>query len=346
MKTIRPLTSLLIMALILVGCGGQKTPEAIEETAIPVALDTIRTEAFNINYHSIGRVVSENQVNLLFQSAGQVEEIWVEVGQYVKKDQALASINTDVYSTMYAQARSMYEKAKSDLASSEELFKSNVISSDQYQMARIGLDNARAGYTQAKNSLDNAILKAPFSGWIVSRNLNVGDLVSPGGAMQPPFVLADMERLKIIVPVPEARIGQMRVGLESEIEFKTFPDRQFYGRVLRVGMTPKDFSNNYDVEIRISGDVYGLKLGLIADVHIILERFPDAIVLPLNVIQDDGKDKYVFTADSSRAQRRSIEVKALAGSRVFVESDLKAGEALVVKGYSDLAQGVLLDIVE
>jgi len=346
MKTLSIITLSLISLLALSNCGGEAEVKEVAETTVPVAVDTVRYQPFQLDFHSIGRVVSENQVNLLFQSAGQVDSIWANVGDYVYRDQRLASIETDVYSTMYTQARSMYEKAQRDLESSKSLFNSNVISSDQFEMARIGLDNARAAYTQAKNSLENTILRAPFSGWIVAENLNIGDLVSPGGAMQPPMVLADMNRLKIIVPVPEARIGQIRNGQFAQIKFKTFPDREFEGAVLRIGMAPKSMSNNYDVEVRMSGNMSGMKLGLVGDVRIIQEYYEEALVLPLNLIQDDGEQQFVFLEEAGRAVQKEINIRALSGSQVFVDGEIGAGDVIIVRGHNDVKDGVLLDIVE
>lgn len=340
------LLAINLMGLILFSCGGEAEEKVIEETKIPVALSEVAYQPFQIDYHSIGRVVSENQVNLIFQSSGQVDSIWVNVGDYVRNNQRLASIETDVYQTMFTQAKSMFEKSKRDLESSQKLFDSNVISSDQYEMARIGLDNSRAAYTQAKNSMDNTILRAPFSGWIVAENLNIGDIVSPGGAMQPPMVLADMNRLKIIVPVPESRIGQIRNGQFAQIQFKTFPDRIIEGAVLRIGMAPKNFSNNYDVEVRIAGDVSGLKLGLVADVRIILEYYEEALVVPLNLIQDDGVSQFIFVEEEGRAVQKDIEIQALSGSAVFIKADVQVGDKLIFKGQNDVNDGSLLDIVE
>ncbi len=335
-----------IALVVLQSCGADSEKKEITERMVPVAVDTVRLKPFQIDYHSIGRVVSENQVMLLFQSSGQVDSIWAQVGDYVVNGQRLASIERDIYATMYTQTKSMFEKAKRDMESSRSLFDSHVISSDQFEMARIGLDNARAGYTQAKDALDNTILRAPFSGWIVTKNLNVGDLVAPGAAMQPPYVLADMNQLKIIVPVPEARIGQIKKGQRAQIKFKTFPDREFSGRVLRVALAPKDFSNNYDVEVRLNGNLRGLKLGLIADVRIVLEYFEEALVLPLRLVQDDGVSQFTYTEEDGRAVRQEVSIKALAGSEVLIESAISAGDMIITKGHNDVKAGTLLDIVE
>ncbi|MCF6239668.1 MAG: efflux RND transporter periplasmic adaptor subunit [Candidatus Marinimicrobia bacterium] len=345
-KTPKVLILIALAGFILTNCSSETEIEERLEISVPVALETVQLKPFQIDYHSIGRVVSENQTVLLFQSSGQVDSVWVYPGDYVVKGQRLASIKTDVYQTMFIQATSLYEKSKRDLESSRSLFKSNVISADQFELARIGLDNARAAYTQAKNAMDNTILTAPFDGWIVIKNLNVGDLVAPGAAQQPPYVLADMDHLKVIIPVPEARIGQIMKGQRTQVKFKTFPDRTFTGAVLRVGMAPKDFSNNYDVEVRLTGDLTGLKLGLVADVRIVLEYFEEALVLPLNLIQDDGVSQFIYLAENGRAVRKDVSIRALAGSEVFVQADVQAGDVLIVKGHSDVKDGTLLDIVE
>ena len=102
MKSIKTWVATLLLIssiLVLANCGGEAEQKEIIETKVPVALDTVRYQPFQIDFHSIGRVVSENQVSLLFQSGGQVDSIWAKIGDYVFKDQRLASIEKYVYST-------------------------------------------------------------------------------------------------------------------------------------------------------------------------------------------------------------------------------------------------------
>ena len=111
-------------------------------------------------------------------------------------------------------------------------------------------------------------------------------------------------------------------------------------------MAPKNLSNNYDVEVRMSGNMAGMKLGLVGDVRIVQEYYDQALVLPLNLIQDDGVNKFIFLAEDGRAIQKIVNIRALAGSEVFVEGDINVGDLLVVKGQNDLQDGVLLDVVE
>ena len=339
---------LLGLSLVLAACspGADTAEEAPAEVSVAVQGTRLQLSDFNETYNSIGRVTAEKQVNLVFEAAGKVVEIFVDVGDTVKQGQALARIKSDVYATAYAQARSMFEKAERDLISSQKLFNDNIISSDQVEMARIGLDNARAGYTQAKNMLDNTTLRAPFAGRIVSRNLNIGDLASPAAAMTPPFIIADMNMLKIVIPIPEARIGMVTAGMDAQLSFKSFPGRTFSGKVRRIGLAPKNLSNNYDVEIFIDDPHHELKLGMVADVQVVLNAFKDVVVIPLRLIQDDGQSTFIYTVNGDRAHRVSVDVKGLSGSDVLVSGALTAGDTLISRGQNDVNEGELLDIVE
>ncbi len=336
----------LVVTITMWSCSPQQ-----EKTETPVEVSVaVETEIFQFTdfaetYTSIGRVSAEKQVNLLFEASGKVEAIYVQVGDTISVGQALAKIESDVYETAYAQARSMKEKAERDLVSSQRLAQDNIISSDQLEMARIGLDNALAGYTQAKNMLDNTTLRAPFAGRIVSRNLSVGDLASPAGAMQPPMVLADMQELKVVIPVPEARIGRFKRGLEAVLHFKYFPGKSFSGRVGRVGLVPKDLSNNYDVEIFIQDPQHELRLGMVAKVAVTLATHPQVPVLPLRLVQDDGRSSFTFVVRNGRAHRVPLQVKGLTGDQVMVEGEFLAGDTLITRGQNDVSEGNLLELM-
>lgn len=339
-------TVLTISLMLFEACtpSEQGGEAGLPEVSTPVRVEEMALTDFNITYNSIGSVTSDNRVNLLFEASGKVTDIYVQVGEEVDAGDRLASIKSDIYETAFLQANSAYDKAVSDLESAEKLFASNVISSDQLNMARLGVDNARAGFTQARNMLENTVLRAPFSGHIVTRNLNVGDLVSPAGAMMPPFVLADMNQLKVVIPVPEARVGSIREGQLAELEFKSFPGKTFAGRVQRIGMAPKDMSNNFDVEIFIEDDDHELRLGLVADVHVVLKSYVAATVVPLKLVQDDGAATFIYTAVHGRAKRIPVDVIALNGEDALIKAELTAGDTLIVRGHKDVREGSLLDI--
>ena len=90
----------------------------------------------------------------------------------------------------------------------------------------------------------------------------------------------------------------------------------------------------------------GMKLGLVGDVRIVQEYYEEALVLPLNLIQDNGQKKFIFLEEAGRAVEKEINIRALSGSQVFIEADIAPGDMIIVKGHNDVTDGVLLDIVE
>ncbi|MCH8010948.1 MAG: efflux RND transporter periplasmic adaptor subunit [Candidatus Marinimicrobia bacterium] len=340
--------ALIILGLMMV-CGKPQKDTAnniIEEIPIPVSVDTLRLSSFQDSYRSIGRVGSEQQVILLFEVAGKVVRLFVEEGDFVKEGQALAEIASDQYNAQFIQAKSTYEKAKKDLKSSEELLKSNTISSDQFDQAILGHDRAYAAYIQVKTAFENTTLRAPFNGRIIQRNLNKGDFVSPGLAVNPPFVLADMEQLNVIVPVPESVVGKIKVGQVVNLKFKTFPDKVFNGTVHKIGLATKTFSNNFDVKVRIQNSTHELKLGLIADVEIVTKQYKEAIVLPLRLIHDENGQKYIYVKSGNRSRRIDIHILSMSGTKVVVSGDLSSGDILITHGHSHVKDGSLISVAK
>lgn len=337
-----------VFALIF-SCGkpqGESPKKVIEEIPISVSVDTLQLSSFQDIYRSIGRVESEQQVVLLFEVAGKIAKVFVEMGDFVEEDQPLAQIVSDQYKALFIQATSAYEKAKKDLRSSEELLKSNTISSDQFDQAKLGYDRAYAAYIQAKIAYNNTTLRAPFSGRIIDRNLNKGDLVSPGLAVNPPFVLADMEHLNVVVPVPESVVGKIREGQAVNLKFKTFPDKVFTGTVHNIGLATKTLSNNFDVKVKIDDPTHELKLGLIADVAIITKQYNEAIVLPIRLIHDENEKKYIYVKEGDHAQRIDIDILSMSGTEVVVLGNITSGDVLIDHGHNHVKDGSLISISE
>ncbi|MCH7733051.1 MAG: efflux RND transporter periplasmic adaptor subunit [Candidatus Marinimicrobia bacterium] len=339
----------LIILGLMMACGKPQKDTAnniIEEIPISVSIDTLRLSSFQDRYRSIGRVGSEQQVILLFEVGGRVVRLFVEEGDFVKEGQALAEIASDQYLAQFIQAKSTYEKAKKDLKISEELLKSNTISPDQFDQANLGHDRAYAVYIQVKTTFENTTLRAPFNGHIIQRNLNRGDLVSPGLAVNPPFVLADMEQLNVIVPVPESIVGKIKIGQVVNLKFKTYPDKIFNGIVHKIGLAAKTFSNNFDVIVQIRNPTLELKLGLIANVEIVTKQYEDAIILPLRLIHDDNGQKYIYVKSGNRARRIELDILSMSGTKVVVSGELSDGDILITHGHSHVMDGSLISVAK
>lgn len=343
---IRTMIPLILIVFIFNGCGNDtnSTRVSVLENPIPVSVEEIKSRPFNIVFKTIGKVASSQMVPLYFSIPGTVDSIFVESGDKVKKNMALAGLEADQYEAQYQLARSAFEKAEKDLASTEELFNSNVVSQDRLDNVRVGYNNARASYVQARKAFSNTVLRAPFDGSVISRDLEIGAVVAPGAVPNAPFVIANMEDLKVIVSIPESDIGNIKPGQKVNMTFKTFPKRAFKGMVRKIGLATRSLSNSFDVEIEVMNTTGELRLGLVADVQIILEELAAAIVLPVDMVHESNSEAYIFTVDNNRAQKTPVRVIHVSGSDIVLENSMKSGTRLISRGYNDVMEGSLVEI--
>jgi len=340
------INTLLLSALILTGCSKDQKPEKLEikEILIPVAVEKLIYQPFDVILTTIGKVTSSQLVRLYFSVPGTVERIYVEQGDKLQKNMPLASLDSDQFEAQYLLAKSALVKAEKDLASTKELFKSNIVSEDQLDNVNVGYFNAKANYIQAEKAFNNTTLKAPFDGSIISRDLEIGAVVAPGAAMNPPFVLGNMEDLKILVSIAESDIGKIKTGQKVVLNFKTFPDREYIGSVLRIGLATKTLSNSFDVEIKVNNSKGDLRLGLIADVEIVIEEIKEAIVIPVDMLNELNNEMFIYTAVNGRATKTPVKIVFISGSNIVVEGNLPEGTLLITKGQHDVLEGSILTI--
>lgn len=341
---IKKFTLFLILIFMITGCAGDKTKDKVEikENAIPVSTENVVRTSFNITFQTIGKVASSQMVPLYFSVPGIVDSIYVDAGDRVNEGEPLARLENEQYEAQYMLALSAYEKSRKDLESTKELYESNIVSRDQLDNASVGYNNARANYITAKKAFENSVLKAPFTGSVISRNLEVGAVVSPGGG-NPLFVIGNMENLKVVVSVPESDIGMVNPGQSVNLVFKTFPGKKFKGTVKRISLATKTLSNSFDIEIDLKNRNGDLRLGLIADVEIILQRLNDVVVLPVDMIHESSGRNFIYTVENSRAVKIPVEIIHISGSKIVLKNTIPEGTKLIVKGHNDVMEGSLVE---
>lgn len=339
--------TILLIFLLLTGCESESKVSESESDipAIPVKVATLDYSEFQEVLNVIGKTEAVRRGNIIFEVPGKVKRINVEENDKVSAGAVLAQLDDEQYQAGFTLAKSAIEKASRDFENAQALFKTNVISREQYDMAKIGLNTAEVNFIRARKALENTTLTAPFNGTIIDKNLEIGDVVSPAAMIAPPFVIADMSEIKITVSVPESRIGFLHEGQRAEIRIKSLPDKRLTGRVYRVGLATQTFTNAFEVEIRLDNTDGLIKLGLVAEIAIILNQWDNALVIPISLIHQDKVGPYIFVEEDGKAAQRRIEILTLNGVSARVGGDIAQGDLLITRGHHDVRSGSKLSIV-
>lgn len=201
---------------------------------------------------------------------------------------------------------------------------------------------ARAAVERAEEELANATIKAPIRATVLTRDVEVGSPVSSilnlGANATLVLTLGDIERVFVRGRVDEADIGQVRLGQPAKITTETFRERVFEGRVTQISPigVERDNVTTFEVEVSIENPGKELKANMTANAEIILEQFPDSLLVPeAAVTYDDQRNAFIDVADAgARNGRRHVPIKVGVGNgtRIQVLSGLKPGDKVVLPG--------------
>ena len=213
-----------------------------------------------------------------------------------------------------------------------------------HAIAKAELALAEVQLEQARETLSDTEIRAPFAGVIARKNVTLGERVAPGQVL---FQLADVGTVKLEVRIPAADIHRLGARVAASVRVPGLEDK-FTGRVAHIGPRADQRTRSFPVEILMSNSP-GRKLlpGMFARALIPIRDYPAAILIPReSVVFEDGKPAvFVTDPDSGRAARREVAIARRFGPRYMISAGLEPGEWLVTAGQRLLLDGTRIRVV-
>lgn len=331
--------------------------------------------------NATARVTAQRKAAVSTKASGRLEFLGVQEGSVVKAGDVLARIeNKDVSATLdQAQANlraskanvesgmADYRDAESNLRRSEDLAAKNFISSSTLDAAKARFDKARAvvaslngaigvaeaNVRAANVSIEQTLIRAPFDGVILTKNANVGDIITPfssaadsKGAV---VNMADMSTLEVEADVSETSISKISVGQSVEIQLDAFPDIRLLGTVSRTVPTVDRSKATLLVKISFTERDKRVLPDMSAKVTFLTrpltseERKPVTAVQAAAVVKRDGGD-VVFLIDKELAKQTAVTVVGKVGDLVQISGGgvVKPGDKVVLSPSEKLKDGATI----
>jgi RND family efflux transporter MFP subunit len=364
------LAAALVLTVAATGCG-QPTKVA-PKSPTPVHLADVAMYSSSEGLRYSASVLPFAEATLSFKSAGYVTGVKqvasaygrrrnIGAGDYVSRGAVLAHIRhqdlknqLDQAEAAGRQAQAQHIEASQNYDRAKALYATRSLTKPEFDQAQArfdstlgAVDQAKATLHQAQLTLADADLTAPFSGYILARNIELGNLTAPGTVA---FTIADTSAVKIGFGVPEYALRQLRLGQEFTIHLQDDP-KEYKGRVTSIAASADEKNRVFAIEVTVPNPKSYLKPGMIASLNLSGVQNAPVPSVPLNAIVANpaASGRYaVFMATEQAgkwtAHLRDVTLGETHESDVAIEG-LKPGEKVVVSGTADLKDGDLIQVL-
>lgn len=287
---------------------------------------------------------------------GYLKHWYVDIGAHVKAGQLLADIETPEVDQQLRQSRADLATAEANLHLSEittnryaDLLKSDSVSKQDadnaagdYAAKQATLQSGQANVKRLEELQSFEKIYAPFEGVITARNTDIGALIdsgSSGGTRTELFHIAQPDKLRVYVNVPEAYSQAAKPGLTADLTLSEFPGRVFQGTLVRTAEAIDQSTRTLLVEIRVNNPTGTLLSGAYAEVHLKLPTATSAFILPVNSLLFRSEGLRVAEVDNGHAELKQITLGHDFGSEVEVVAGLTGNESIIVNPPDSIVAG-------
>lgn len=333
-----------------------------------------------------GYVVARTKASVSAKIAGRLAYLGVSEGSIVRRGDVIARLDNADYEAAVAQAQANIASAEATVielrADRDQLVReanrtreirtrnANLISQQDMEVAtsraaqadaRLNAAEARkrsaeAGLRMAQANSDNTVIRAPFSGTVLRKDAEVGEVVAPsvgGGLTRGAVVtLADLQTLEVEVDVNEAYIGRIRGTAPTRITLDAYPDTSFRGIVRQVVPTADRQRATVQVKVSILDrdprilPEMGAKVDFLEPVATgVSAAAPKAVIrVPAAAVKTDAGNTVVWVVREGRLVRRAVQTGPVSGGFLEVRSGLSGGEQILVGGVDAPTDGMRVNV--
>jgi len=350
MKKILRISLIVILIAIFAGTlvflynKSKKKPEVFETKNPFISNVVMKTVA-------TGSVVPRQETEIKPQVSGIIDEIYIEAGDMVTKDQVIARIkiipdmvNLNAAETRTNRAKINFEDAKIDYDRQQKLFDKNVISYEEFKRAKVAFDSAREELTAAENNLElikngvtkkaqtatNTLVRSTINGMVLDVPVKEGFSVIQANTFNAGTTIASIANMQDMIfqgKVDETEVGKIKVGMPIELEIGAIDKEKFEAALEYI--SPKGKEENGAIQFEIKANVMlkegqFIRAGYSANANIVLDRKDSVLVIPEGLLKFENDSSFVEvqTATEQTFEKRYVKTGLSDGINIEITQGL------------------------
>ncbi|NIM01641.1 MAG: efflux RND transporter periplasmic adaptor subunit [Acidobacteria bacterium] len=312
-----------------------------KEEAVPVEVSELALGQIESVLAFSANLEAESEVSVVAEAQRQVVELLVEEGDRARRGQVLLRLQNDEQTSALAKVKSQVAKAEREFVRQERLYKQELISEEEFNNKSYELEQLRIELADAERELGYTEVRAPISGTVTARMVNLGDQVQIG---QDLFDMIDFDSIVARIYIPEKHLTELRTGLPAHVSAQAAPGLDYACTVKRIAPIVDAKSGTVKVTVAV-GAKPGLRPGMYVDVNLITTTHNEAVLVPKRAVVYDNDQMYVYRLkDKNRVERVFFEPLLTDKYNIEPTSGLVAGDRVVIAGQAGLKEGALVKI--
>jgi membrane fusion protein, multidrug efflux system len=351
-----------------IGCSTAPSDKAGGTTAAPASGSPTTVSTVPVVSRKLATTITlpaqltaYEQVDIYPKVTGFVESITVDRGSHVRRGELLVLLTAPELNSQRSQAEAAVRAAQSQLATAEAklasdngtyvhmvaaaktpgvLADNDVVVAGQTVSADKGLvDAAEQNIAAARDAFKSIsqtesylTITAPFEGVVTTRNLHPGALIGPAsgpGGTLPILQIVDDKRLRLVVPIPEAQVGDMKPGQLVAFTVPAYPGQTFKAPIKRISGAVDETSRTMPVELDVQNRDGRLTPGSFTTVSWPLDRGYPTLFVPVPAVTSDQQHTFVIRVQNDKAEWVTVQTGQTVNGDIEVFGELAAGDQVV-----------------
>jgi membrane fusion protein (multidrug efflux system) len=331
--------ALQIRALIKSGANFTMPPETVSAT-------DVREETWESLLNAVGSVTAVQGVELKAELAGTIREIAFESGARAEKGQILVRMDTSSEAAELKAAEAEAELARLNFERAKDLKRQGVISQSDYDASEAAFRRTGSQADTIRATIGKKTIRAPFSGQLGIRSVNLGQYVDAGA---PIVSLNSLDPVYVDFNLPEQQAGRLAKALSVRVEADAAAGQEFSGKVTAFNPDVDASTRNVKVQATVPNPEGTLRPGMFARVEVVLPTSQRVLVVPATAVLHapygdsvfvigDVKDEKAGTS-AKTVQMKTVRLGETRGDFVAIIQGLEAGQTVVSSGVFKLRNG-------
>lgn len=338
-----------IVSLSIAGCKKEvenpqiNTSFALSDNMLKTTTTAVaQTQPVTNELNFYGKITADNNkmIDVYPLVGGNVMKVNVELGDYVKKGQVLATIkSTDIadFEKQSLDAKSDLLVAKNNLKVAQELFDGKLNSESDVLQAKSEVNKAQSQLSKVQETYKIYNIKAgsiyevtaPISGFVIQKSINQ-DMLLRSDRSENIFDIAEISEVWAMANINETDINKVKLGIDADITTLSYPDKVFKGKVDKIFNVIDPETKAMQARVKLQNPGFLLKPDMNANIKLSFKEDKSMIAIPSDaIVFDKSKNFVMIFKDRNNIETRQVEVYRVVGKIAYISSGLKENEKVI-----------------